>query len=106
MSYLEIYFAVASVATILVAGILVLVFIYILSILIDIKRISKTAKEEVKIIARGLENSANLFGSHLSEETVGFVKTIFAILLSHFADKKSSSFKTKRSKKATKGEEV
>lgn len=87
MSYPDIYFAVASVSTIAVAGLLLLALIYILSILHDIKRLSKIAKKESEIIAKGFERGANFLGAELSNEAAGFVKTIFALLLTHFAVK-------------------
>lgn len=95
MDYAEIYFSVASVATIAVAGLVVLALMYVLSILHDIKRISKTAKKEVQTIAKGLEEGAEILGSELSRETAGFVKTVFALLLSQFAGERP-----KRSRKA------
>jgi hypothetical protein len=102
MNYSEIYFAVASVSTILVAGLLLLILAYILAIMIDIKRLSKIAKNEAELIARGLEKGASLLGGRLSDETAGFVKTVFAILLSQFAgSKKSHSHRTKKETKET-----
>ena len=96
MNYSEIYLAVASVSTIAVAGLLVLALMYVLSILHDIKRLSKIAKKETEIIARGFEKGASIFGSELSDEAAGFVKTVFALLLSHFAE--SSKPKTIKKK--------
>ena len=98
MSYSEIYFAVASISTIAVAGLFLLVLIYILSILHDIKRLSKIAKRETEIIARGIEKGASIFGSELSSEATGFAKTIFALLLSHFAEKTKSKTRKKKIK--------
>jgi hypothetical protein len=89
MDYYEIYFAVASVSTIILAGFLMMILIYVLAIVRDIKKVSRIAKKEVEIIARGLEKGASMFGTQLSDEAAGFVKTIFALLLSHFAPKKS-----------------
>lgn len=88
MSYYDLYFIIASIATIAVAGLAILAFMYILSILHDIKRLSKIAKKETEIIAKGLEKGAGLLGAELSSEAAGFVKTVFALLLSHFAGKK------------------
>jgi len=90
MNYSDIYFAVASVSTIIIAGLLLLILTYILSIVIDVKRLSKIAKEEAQLIARGLEKGASLLGGKLSDETAGFVRTVFALLLSQFADKKKT----------------
>lgn len=87
MNYSDIYFAISSVATIAVAGLLLLSLIYVLSILHDVKRLSKIAKREAEIIARGFEKGASLFGTELSNEAAGFVKTVFALLLTHFANK-------------------
>lgn len=95
MDYYETYFAIASVSTIIVAGLVLMVLIYILAILRDIKKVSRIAKKEVEIIARGLEKGAGLFGTQLSSEATGFVKTIFALLLSHFAQKKRTTRVTK-----------
>jgi len=55
MSYSDIYFAVASVSTIAVAGLLLLALIYILGILHDIKRLSRIAKKEAEFIARSFK---------------------------------------------------
>ncbi|HEY4479989.1 MAG TPA: hypothetical protein VJB58_00780 [Candidatus Paceibacterota bacterium] len=95
MDYSEIYFAIASISTIIVAGLILLVFIYILSILYDVKRLSKIAKKEAEIIAKGFEKSAGIFGAELSNETAAFVKTVFALLLSYFAPRKTSITKRK-----------
>lgn len=91
MDYSEIYFAVASVSTIIVGGLVSLLLLYGLSILYDVKRISKIAKKEAEIIARGFEKSAGIFSTELSNETAAFVKTVFALLLSYFAPKRSTS---------------
>ncbi len=88
MNYLEIYFVVVSISTIIVAVLLVVVLIYILAILYDIKKLSKIAKKESEIIAKGFEVGANILGSQFSNEAAGFVKTVFALLLSHFVTKK------------------
>ncbi len=96
-SWSEIYFAVASVATIAVGGLVVLCFVYVLSILMDIKRLSKLAKREVEFIARSVEKGASIFGNELGSEAAGFVKTLFALLLSQFGANKSR--KTKKNVK-------
>lgn len=96
MNYSDIYFAVASISTIAVAGLLLLALIYVLSILHDVKRLSRIAKKESEIIARGIEKGASLLGNEISNEAAGFVKTVFALLLTHFANKTKP--KTKREK--------
>src|SRR3989344_2215416 len=78
MNYFDIYLTVASVATIAVAGLLALILMYVLAILYDIKRLSKIAKKETEIIARGIERGASIFGSELSNEETEFAKTVFA----------------------------
>jgi hypothetical protein len=98
MDYYETYFAVASVSTIIVAGLVLMILIYILAIFRDIKKISRVAKKEVELIAKGLEKGAGLFGTQLSDEAAGFVKTIFALLLSHFAPKKGRTTRSTRIK--------
>jgi hypothetical protein len=57
---------------------------YVLAILHDIKRVSKIAKKEAEMVARSFAKGASLFGTELSSEAAGFLKTIFALLLSHF----------------------
>ena len=104
MNYSEIYLAVASVSTIAVAGLLVLALMYILAILHDIKRLSKIAKRETEMIARGIEKGANLFGTELSSEATGFAKTIFALLLSHFAEKTKTKSRTRKKKLEIEGD--
>jgi hypothetical protein len=84
MSYSEIYFAVASVSTIAVAGLLVLMLLYVLSILSDVKRLSKIARREAEAIARNFERGMNFLGSELSQEAAGFIRTIFSLLMSYF----------------------
>ncbi len=86
-NYSDIYFAITSISTIIIAGVLLLCLCYVLSILQDIKRVSQIAKKEVEIIARGLQAGATMLGSELSAEAQGFVRTIFALLLSQFAKK-------------------
>lgn len=95
MSYSEIYLAIASVSTIAVAGLLILILMYVLSILHDVKRVSKIAKKEAEMIARGIAKGASILGSEISLQTAGFVRTIFAVLLSQFADKPKTSRKKK-----------
>lgn len=85
--YSEVYFAIASISTMVIAGLLLLVFVYVLAILYDVKKLSKIARREAEIISKGFEKGAGLFGSELSAETVGFVRALFAILLSYFAPK-------------------
>ncbi len=85
--YSEVYFATASVSTIIIAGLLLLVFVYALAILYDIKKLSKIARKEAEIISKGFEKGAGMFGTELSSETIGFVRALFAILLSYFAPK-------------------
>lgn len=95
MNYSDAYFAIASVSTIAVAGLLVLALFYVISILMDVKRLSKIAKKEAEMIARGIAKGASLFGTELSGEAAGFVRTVFALLLSHIAHKKSATRKAK-----------
>lgn len=89
MSYFDIYFAVTSIATIAVAGLVIMSLLYVLAILHDIKRVSKIAKRETEMIARSFAKGASLFGTELSGEAAGFLRTIFALLLSHFGVVKS-----------------
>lgn len=97
MDYSDIYFAIASISTIAVAGLLVLALMYILSILYDIKKLSKIAKKEAEIIAKGFEKGASMFGSELSNEAASFVKMVFSLLLSQFSQK-SNRVKNKKIK--------
>ncbi len=94
MSYSDIYFAILSVSTLAIAGVLLLCLFYFLSILIDIKKLSRLAKKEVEMIVRGIEKGMNIFGNNLSDEATSFVKTLFGLLLSQFAFSKGK----KRSK--------
>ncbi len=87
MSYSDIYLAIASISTIAVAGLMVVILMYILSILWDIKRISKIAKREVEFIASSLAKGVSVLGSEISTETAGFIRTVFTLLLSQFASK-------------------
>lgn len=98
MSYSEVYFAVATVTTIAVGGLVVLCFVYVLSILMDIKRLSNLARREADFIARSVEKGVSIFGSELSNEAAGFVKTLFSLLMSQFASHKSRSTKKARAK--------
>ncbi len=85
MSYSEIYFAIASVATIAVGGLVILCFFYVLSILMDIKRLSALARREADFIARSIGKGVSIFGNELSAEAAGFVKTLFTLMISQFA---------------------
>lgn len=87
MSYSDIYLAIASISTIAVAGLIVVILMYILSILWDIKRISKIAKREAEFIASSLAKGVSVLGSEISTETAGFIRTVFTLLLSQFASK-------------------
>ena len=87
MSYSEIYFAIASISTIAVAGLVLLCLMYFLSILHDVKRLSKIAKMEAEVIARGFEKGVGIFGSEFSTEAAGFLRAVFALLLSQFGEK-------------------
>lgn len=98
MNYSEIYFAVTSVSTIALAGLLVLCLMYVLSILHDIKRLSKIAKKEAEIIAKGFEEGVSVFGSELSNEAAGFLRTVFTLLLSQFSGKGNRKIKKTRVK--------
>lgn len=82
-SYMQIYFAVASVATIAVFGLLLAALFYILGILRDIKKLSSLARREAEFIARSVAKGAGIFGAELSEGAASFVKTLFALLISH-----------------------
>ena len=94
MNYSDIYFAVLSVATIALTGLLVLIFFYVIAILHDIKRLSKIAKKEAMMIARGFEKGAELLGNNLSNEAAGFLRTIFSLLLTQFGGVKTSRRKS------------
>lgn len=100
MDYSQIYFSVLSVATLAVAGLLVLVLFYVIAILHDIKRLSKIAKTEAVIIARGFEKGAALLGSHFSDEAAGFLRTIFSLLITQFGGVKTSRRKATKSKES------
>lgn len=82
LSYMQIYFAVASVATIAVFGLLLAVLFYVLSILRDVKKLSNIARREAEFIAKSFAKGASFLGSELSSEASSFVRTIFTLLLS------------------------
>ena len=96
MNYSEIYFAIASVSTIVVAGLLLLALIYVLAILRDIKKLSKLARKEAEFIARSFAKGASILGNELSSEAAGFVRTLFTLLISQFV--KPQSPRSKKSK--------
>lgn len=98
MDYSQIYFAVLSISTIAIAGLLVLALFYIIAILNDIKRLSKIAKKEAMIIARGFEQGASILGSQLSLEATGFLRTIFSLLLTQFGNAKPARRKSHKIK--------
>ncbi len=89
-TYSEIYFVIASVSTIIVAGVFLLCTFYIASILHDIKRLSKIAKREAETIARSFEKGAEFFGGELSNEASSFLRTVFALLMSQVVKKTRS----------------
>lgn len=89
MAFSEIYFIIASIANLIIAAFLLLVLFYLLAILSDVKRLSKIAREEAELVAKGLAKGAGIFGNELSEEASGFIRTVFSWLLSYFAPKKS-----------------
>lgn len=82
ISYMNTYFAIASIATIAVAGLLVMILFYIIAILRDIKKLSRIARKEAEMIARSVEKGAEIFGSELSSEAAGFLRAIFALFIS------------------------
>ena len=82
ISYMNIYFAIASIATIAVAGLLIMILFYIIAVLRDIKRLSGIAKKEAEMIARSVEKGAEIFGTEFSAEAAGFLRAIFALLIS------------------------
>lgn len=87
MSYTDIYLAVASISTIAVASLIIVVFMYVISILRDIRKISKIAKKEAEFVASSFAKGASILGNEISTETAGFIKTVFTLLLSQFASK-------------------
>ncbi len=98
MNYSEIYLAIASVSTIAVAGVMLLCLIYILSIIRDVKKVSKIARREADMIARGLSKGMSILGSEISLETASFLKTVFALLLSQFGVSKQRAMKKSKIK--------
>jgi len=96
MNYSEIYFAIASISTIAVAGLLVWALMYVLIILHDIKKLSNLARKESEFIARSFAKGASILGNELSSEAAGFVRTLFTLLISQFVKPKSS--RSKKSK--------
>lgn len=86
---MEIYFAVASVATIAVFGLLLAILFYVIAILNDIKKLSGLARKEAEFIARSVAKGASILGAELSETTAGFVKTLFSLLISKVAKPKN-----------------
>src|SRR3989344_3167182 len=82
LSYMEVYFAVASVATIAVFGLILMVLFYILGILRDVKKLSSLARREAEFIARSVARGASIFGAELSSGAASFLKTLFALLIS------------------------
>lgn len=96
MNYYDIYFAITSVATIAVAGLLMIVLIRVISILYDIKRLSKLARKEAEFISKSFAKGASILGAELSSEAAGFVRTLFTLLISQFVKPKTS--KTTRTK--------
>jgi hypothetical protein len=95
MDYSDIYFAISSVSVIAVAILVLICLLYIISILYDIKRLSRIARREAEVIAKGIQSGAALFGSGLSGEANTFVKTLFATLLTHFVSKATKKRSTK-----------
>ena len=89
VSYSDVYFAITSVATLAIAGLLVLALFFVLSILRDIKRISKIARKESEFIAKSFTQGVSVFGHELGEETAGFLRTVFSLLLTKAVKAKS-----------------
>ena len=96
MIYSEIYFAIASVSTIVVAGLLLLALMYVLAILRDIKKLSKLARKESEFIARSFAKGASILGNELSSEAAGFVRTLFTLLISQFVKPKNTRAKKEK----------
>ncbi len=88
LSFMQIYFAVASVATIAVFGALLATLFYFLAILRDVRKLSALARREAEFLAKSFAKGASVLGTELSSETAGFVKTVFALLLSHVSKPK------------------
>jgi hypothetical protein len=100
-SYTDIYFAILSISTLAITGLLVSILFYALSILRDIKKLSSIAKKEAEFIANSVSRGASLLGADLSSEAAGFVKTIFTLLISKVVGGASSTRKrTTRQKTA------
>lgn len=84
MNYYDFYFAVASICTIAVAGLIMLSLMYILAILRDVKKISRIAKKEAEFIGRSISKGVGILGTELSSEAAGFLRTLFTLLISQF----------------------
>ncbi len=93
LSFMQIYFAVASIATIAVFGALLAVLFYFLAILRDVRKLSNIARKEAEFIARSFAKGASILGTELSSEAAGFVRTIFALLLSSIGKPKARKAK-------------
>jgi len=78
---MEVYFAVASVATIAVFGLILMALFYILGILRDVRKLSSLARKEAEFIARSVAKGASIFGAELSTGAANFIKTLFALLI-------------------------
>ncbi len=98
-SYSEIYFAVLSVSTIAIAGLLLAILFYALSVLRDIKKMSEIAKREAESVASAVARGASILGAGLSSEAAGFVKTVFSLLISKAVEKKSKKKSSSSAKK-------
>lgn len=106
MNYYDIYLIIASASTIIVAFLLFTTLFYVFSILHDIKKLSKIARKEAEIIAKGFEKGATVLGSELSTETASFVKTVFGLLLTHFVQSGGSQSVSRKRAVRAKSEEV
>lgn len=82
ISYMNIYFAVVSIATIAVAGLLVVILFYIIAVLKDVKRLSGLARREAEMIAKSVQKGAEIFGTELSSEAAAFLRAVFALFIS------------------------
>lgn len=89
LPFIEIYFAVASVATIAVFGLLVAILFYVIGILNDMKKLSGLARREAEFIARSVARGASILGAEFSESASGFIKTLFSLLISKAVKSKS-----------------
>ncbi len=94
LSYMDIYFAVASVATIAVFGLLVMILFYVIGILRDVKKLSRLARKEAELIARSVAKGAGMLGTELSDSAASFLRTLFTLLIS-----KAVPAKTRRVRK-------